>query len=619
MDNKMLSPTEQPLVSVLIPAWNVAPWLSDCLNSVLAQSLTDFECIIVDDGSTDDTAQVAQSFTDPRIRLVRQENAGVSAARNRALDEAQGRFIAFLDADDLWEFCFLERLMDALERNSSADLAFCRTGMFMDGTNRAKRQPWTNVHASGNVWWDMLLNPVFCIGAWLARKEALAPELRFLPGLGIAEDRDFLLRLLADIYVQRKCTAVVLPERLHWYRQRPHSGARQVEIALRDEWPLMAAHLEHPGVPAKTRKLGFSNLAFKMSVLAAFGKKDFPLALSWYAKAWRLAPLNLNLYWLPLRKLAFSLLPPKPARPSPLALSRRKPLPPLPGNPLATLIVATLGRADCLPRLFNSFVAQKHANFEVIIVDQNPPGALDDIIERYREKLHITRIFSAPGLSRARNAGLAAAKGDIVAFPDDDCQYVPNTLACAIKALARTDVAVGRQISDDGAGSGAKKKKSRDLRTETENKNSPPVHVESSRTAVLKNAPSITLFFRKEVITAVGGFDESLGLGAGTIWGSGEDSDYLIRAFDAGFIVARAPALEVRHPDIDRTLPDTARKAYAYSQGRMYLLHKHHFPVWFKMANVFYPLVVLPGELARHGWGAARYRWAMFRGRLKGL
>ena len=154
-----------PLVSVLIPAWNVAPWLAECLDSVLAQSMADFECIIVDDGSTDTTLQVIQSFTDPRIRLIHQENAGVSAARNRALDEAKGQFIAFLDADDLWEFCFLEKLLAALEQNPGADLAFCRTGMFMDGTNRVKRQTWTNVHATGNVWWDMLLNPVFCMGA----------------------------------------------------------------------------------------------------------------------------------------------------------------------------------------------------------------------------------------------------------------------------------------------------------------------------------------------------------------------------------------------------------------------------------------------------------------------
>lgn len=608
-------PPAQLLVSVLIPAWNVAPWLGACLDSVLAQSLANFECIIVDDGSTDNTAQVAQSCADPRIRLIRQENAGVSAARNRALDEAKGQFIAFLDADDLWEFCFLEKLLAALEQNPGADLAFCRTGLFMDGTNRVKRQPWTNVHASGNVWWDMLLNPVFCMGAWLTRKEALTPDLRFLHGVGIAEDRDFLLRLLADIYAQRNRTAVALPECLHWYRQRPHSGTRQVETALRDEWALMAAHLEHPGVPEKTRKLGFSNLAFKMSVLAAFGQKNFPLALSWYAKAWRLAPFNLNLYWLPLRKFTFSMLPENPARPTALLLSNHKPLPPLPDNPTATLIVATLGRADCLPRLLESLAAQEYRNFDVLLIDQNPPGVLDDLLTRYQEKLRLTRIFSPPGLSRARNAGLALAKGDFVAFPDDDCLYAPDTMALAAKAFSKAEVLVGRQVSDQGIAPGTR----REAAHEAVSQSQPPTRLETSRTAVLRNAPSITLFFCKEVISAVGGFDETMGLGAGTRWGSGEDSDYLVRAFDAGFKIAKVPGLEVYHPDVDYSQPEAARKARAYAAGRMHLLRKHHFPLWFKLANILYPLAVLPKETLRHGRGAAKYRWSMFLGRLQGF
>lgn len=610
-----------PLVSVLIPAWNVAPWLAECLDSVLAQSLENFECIVVDDGSTDNTAQVTKSFADPRIRIIRQENAGVSAARNRALDEARGEFIAFLDGDDLWEVCFLEKMTRILEKNPEVDLAFCHTALFMDSSNRVKRQPWTNVHATGNIWWDMLMNPVFCMGAWVARAQAAPPDIRFSVGMPIAEDRDFLLRLLAHIYTQRNHNAVGLPETLHWYRQRPGSGTRQVDIALREEWPLMTAHLEHPGVPEKTRRLGFSNLAFKMSVMAAFGKKNFHLALIWYARAFRLAPLNLNLYWLPLRKLVFSLLPAKPLRGLAFPLTRRAAAPPLPDNPAVTLIMATLGRTACLPRLLDSFAGQKHQNFEIIIVDQNLPGVLDDIVSAYQTKLRLTRIFSQPGLSRARNAGLAVARGDIIAFPDDDCQYLPNTLACAVKALASVDVVVGRQISDNQSicEAGEKKEEGTGKECALCADDGLQIKIETYRTAMLRNAPSITLFFRKEVVAVVGGFDESLGLGAGTLWGSGEDSDYLIRAFDAGFVVGRTPALKARHPDVDISLPEAAGKAHAYAAGRMHLLRKHRFPLWFKLANVLYPLAVLPKEWLKHGHGAARYRWAMFTGRLYGL
>lgn len=89
-----------PRVSVLIPTYNYGRFLSAALESVFAQTYTDYEVIVLDDGSTDDTAQVVAAY--PQVRYIYQENAGIAAARNRLLDEARGEFAAFLDADDLW-------------------------------------------------------------------------------------------------------------------------------------------------------------------------------------------------------------------------------------------------------------------------------------------------------------------------------------------------------------------------------------------------------------------------------------------------------------------------------------------------------------------------------------
>jgi len=94
-----------PLVSIITPIYNAAPWLRETLDSVRAQTLTDWEQIMVDDGSSDDSVAIAEAaaLQDPRFRLIRTlRNMGPSAARNLAIEAARGRFIAFLDADDLW-------------------------------------------------------------------------------------------------------------------------------------------------------------------------------------------------------------------------------------------------------------------------------------------------------------------------------------------------------------------------------------------------------------------------------------------------------------------------------------------------------------------------------------
>lgn len=116
-----------PRVTVVTPAYNAGKFLSATIHSVLDQTERDFELLVVDDGSTDDTAAITESFAarDPRVRLIRQDNAGSAAARNRAIAQASGEFFALLDSDDLWMPEFLATQLAILAEDPSLDLVSC--------------------------------------------------------------------------------------------------------------------------------------------------------------------------------------------------------------------------------------------------------------------------------------------------------------------------------------------------------------------------------------------------------------------------------------------------------------------------------------------------------------
>jgi glycosyltransferase involved in cell wall biosynthesis len=113
-----------PRVSVVVPCYNYGRFVGDAVGSILAQSFRDFEVIVVDDGSTDDTPDVLRQITDQRVRVLRKPNEGCAAARNTGRALARGEFLAFLDADDLWRPTFLERQLEVLEAEPEVDYCF---------------------------------------------------------------------------------------------------------------------------------------------------------------------------------------------------------------------------------------------------------------------------------------------------------------------------------------------------------------------------------------------------------------------------------------------------------------------------------------------------------------
>lgn len=128
---------ERPLVSVIMPAYNAEKYIEEAVRSVLSQTYTNWELLILDDGSTDRTVELAEKLSnaDPRIRLLRDpQNMGVAQTRNRGFDLAEGKWAALLDSDDVWHSDKLEKQLDAAQR-SGADMIYCSYSM-MDADGR---------------------------------------------------------------------------------------------------------------------------------------------------------------------------------------------------------------------------------------------------------------------------------------------------------------------------------------------------------------------------------------------------------------------------------------------------------------------------------------------------
>lgn len=187
--------TETPTVSAVIPVYNGAAFLGEAIQSVLAQTLRPLECIVVDDGSTDATADVARSFGDA-VTYLSYENAGVSAARNRGAAHASGDLLAFLDHDDTWLPMKLEQQVAHITE-TGASLVLC--GMLVvdeigEQVRELRLRPVEDV-LTGLLMFDGSSTPS-CSSTGLIRADAFAAVGAFDSALGTSADWDLLTRVL---------------------------------------------------------------------------------------------------------------------------------------------------------------------------------------------------------------------------------------------------------------------------------------------------------------------------------------------------------------------------------------------------------------------------------------
>ena len=206
---------DAPLASVVMTTYNVAPYIGAAIESALAQTFRDFELIILDDGSIDGTARMAERFSDPRIRVARSRHLGRAAQLRSALEQARGRYLALLDGDDLWAPNKLEMHIQYLDRQPRADLTFSWSRIVDDNGRDTGLTTWL---CNGPVSFSELLahNMIGNDSAFVLRREALVAAGGFDSSFAACCDLDAWLRVGA----LRPGNVWAIPEFLTFYRRR---------------------------------------------------------------------------------------------------------------------------------------------------------------------------------------------------------------------------------------------------------------------------------------------------------------------------------------------------------------------------------------------------------------
>jgi glycosyltransferase involved in cell wall biosynthesis len=185
-----------PLISVIIPAYNAEKTIHETIKSVLNQAFSDFELIIINDGSQDSTLEIVSTIQDPRVKVYSYSNAGLSATRNRGISLAKGEYISFIDADDLWTVDKLESQLKALQENPKAAVAYSWTEHIDESSQFLRSGP--KAAFNGDVYAKLFLEDFIGNGSNpLIRAQAFDEVGNFDESLLAVEDWDMWLRLAA--------------------------------------------------------------------------------------------------------------------------------------------------------------------------------------------------------------------------------------------------------------------------------------------------------------------------------------------------------------------------------------------------------------------------------------
>ena len=433
----MIEPLSNPLISVVIPTYNSAEFLVQALNSVLNQTYTNYEIIVIDDGSTDNTSQAIESYRS-QIKYFYQDNQGVAAARNKGMELARGEFVAFLDADDLF-------LPQKLRQQIATFTANPDAGMVISG--------WHLTNAQGEITADIELwhsLPQLDLKTWLYWKPVLPSAtmirrhwLKKAGGFPSAtipvEDVEYFLKL-----VLQGCQAVWCPHIGTIYRQvNPNSLCRNTLKRVESLKLLHQRFFAQPDLPIAVKReensISYFNLVWSAWHLycSDYGQQmcDY-LRLSLSYTTFSAAEISLN--WIEsfenysheagqtFNTYKLTQAPGWQELISDTLATRQ---------PKVSVIIPAYNSAKYLPEAIASVWSQTYTDYEIIVIND---GSTDNTSEAMAPFLERVRYFEQQnqGVSATRNRGIYLARGELIAFLDADDIFMPHKLQQQVATFA---------------------------------------------------------------------------------------------------------------------------------------------------------------------------------------
>ena len=277
----------KPLVSILIPAYNAGPWIAETLRSAIAQSWEFKEIIVVDDGSSDQTTQIARSFEDQGVRVFEQSNQGAAAARNHAFSLSKGEYIQWLDADDLLSSNKIEAQMEVLRQCADGrTLASGPWGRFLYRKERAQFVPtdlWCDLAPAEWLMRKMELNLHMQPATWLVSRELSEEIGPWDTTLAVDDDGEYFCRvLLASSGVR------FVPEARVYYRATGSGSVSYIGNSERKrdaQWRSMRMHIDYLRSLEDSKRTRLASRAFLQNWLTFFYPERIDLVSEMQIKA----------------------------------------------------------------------------------------------------------------------------------------------------------------------------------------------------------------------------------------------------------------------------------------------------------------------------------------------